>query len=117
VLRGQREVMLRKDAAVPKPSRAQSRGASGQTRTGDVGPSPEALSPEDEAVFEKLRAWRGATAKEQSVPAYVVFHDATLRQIAVTKPASLAELSDINGVGESKLAKYGQQILDLFAAG
>jgi ATP-dependent DNA helicase RecQ len=115
VLRGQREVMLRKDAATPKPSRAQSRGASGQTRTGDADPPPEALSPEDEAVFEKLRAWRGATAKEQSVPAYVVFHDATLRLIAVTKPASLAELSDINGIGESKLAKYGQQILDLFA--
>jgi ATP-dependent DNA helicase RecQ len=121
VLRGQRQVMLRKDAAIPKPSipkppRAQSRDSSGQARTEGADLSPEALSPEDEALFEKLRAWRGATAKEQSVPAYVVFHDATLRQIAVAKPASLAELSGINGVGETKLARYGQQILDLLAS-
>jgi ATP-dependent DNA helicase RecQ len=117
VLRGQRQVMLRKDTAMPKPSRAQSRDASGGVKAGAVSPSPEALSPEDEAVFEKLRAWRGTTAKDQSVPAYVVFHDATLRQIAAAKPASLAELSGINGVGETKLAKYGEQILELLASG
>jgi ATP-dependent DNA helicase RecQ len=45
------------------------------------------------------------------VPAYVVFHDATLRAIAVTAPATLGELAAINGVGESKLAKYGEGIL------
>jgi ATP-dependent DNA helicase RecQ len=66
-------------------------------------------------VFERLRAWRGATAKEQGVPAYVVFHDATLRQIAAQAPASLAALGTISGIGESKLAKYGQQILDTLA--
>jgi ATP-dependent DNA helicase RecQ len=117
VLRGQRQVMLRKDAALPKPSQAQSRDASGKARTGDADASPEALSPEDEAVFEKLRAWRGATAKDQSVPAYVVFHDATLRQIAAVRPSTLAGLSEINGVGETKLAKYGEQILDLLTSG
>ena len=69
------------------------------------------LTPEQEAVFDELRAWRGATAKEQGVPAYVVFHDATLRAIAVTAPATLGELAAINGVGESKLAKYGEGIL------
>ena len=67
-------------------------------------------------MFEKLRAWRGATAKEQGVPAYVVFHDATLRAIAVAAPSSLRELAGINGVGESKLAKYGEAILELLAA-
>jgi ATP-dependent DNA helicase RecQ len=66
-------------------------------------------------MFEKLRAWRGATAKEQSVPAYVVFHDATLRQIAAVRPATLAELSQVNGVGEAKLAKYGDQVLEVLA--
>ncbi|MEU4777116.1 DNA helicase RecQ [Micromonospora sp. NPDC023633] len=69
------------------------------------------LSPTAAGVFERLRAWRGATAKEQGVPAYVIFHDATLRQIATDAPTSLAELSAVSGVGENKLAKYGEQIL------
>ncbi len=70
------------------------------------------LAPEAVPVFERLRAWRAATAKEQGVPAYVVFHDATLRQIAGKAPSTLAELGKVSGVGENKLAKYGQQILD-----
>jgi ATP-dependent DNA helicase RecQ len=74
------------------------------------------LSPEQEVVFEKLRGWRGATAKDQSVPAYVVFHDATLRAIAVAAPSTLGELAGINGVGESKLSKYGESILELLAS-
>jgi ATP-dependent DNA helicase RecQ len=73
------------------------------------------LPAEAEPLFERLRAWRGAAAKEQSVPAYVIFHDATLRQIAASPPSSLAELANVNGVGETKLAKYGQQILDVLA--
>ena len=68
-------------------------------------------------VFERLRAWRAATAKEQGVPAYVVFHDATLREIATEFPSSLAELAGVSGVGENKLAKYGQEILDTLADG
>ncbi|ACU39367.1 DNA helicase RecQ [Actinosynnema pretiosum subsp. pretiosum] len=70
------------------------------------------LSPEQEEVFESLRTWRAATAKEQGVPAYVIFHDATLRQIASTAPSTLDALGGISGVGENKLAKYGQQIID-----
>jgi ATP-dependent DNA helicase RecQ len=70
------------------------------------------LSPEAEPVFERLRAWRAASAREQGVPAYVIFHDATLRQIAGKAPTTLAELGTVSGVGENKLAKYGQQILD-----
>ncbi|MEH1099796.1 DNA helicase RecQ [Micromonospora sp. CPCC 205561] len=73
------------------------------------------LSPAAAGVFERLRAWRAATAKEQGVPAYVIFHDATLRQIATDAPTSLAELSRVGGVGENKLAKYGEQILAVLA--
>ncbi|MFF4875671.1 DNA helicase RecQ [Micromonospora sp. NPDC000668] len=69
------------------------------------------LAPAAASVFERLRGWRAATAKEQGVPAYVIFHDATLRQIASDAPGSLAELSRVSGVGENKLAKYGEQIL------
>ncbi|MET8779548.1 DNA helicase RecQ [Nocardia sp. NPDC004654] len=74
------------------------------------------LAASDVPLFEKLREWRGATAKEQGVPAYVVFHDATLREIASRKPASLAQLGAIGGIGENKLAKYGEQVLEVLAA-
>jgi ATP-dependent DNA helicase RecQ len=50
------------------------------------------------------------------VPAYVILHDATLRQIAVRAPVSLAELATVSGIGESKLTRYGQQILDVLGA-
>ena len=50
------------------------------------------------------------------MPAYVIFHDATLRQIAAQLPGTLAGLSQVNGVGEAKLAKYGQQVLDVLGA-
>ena len=115
VLRGQRAVTLRSD--MPRPRGARGRSASpGAAAAGTAKPAAADLSPEQEAVFEKLRAWRGATAKEQGVPAYVVFHDATLRSIAVAAPSTLRELAGISGVGESKLAKYGEPILELLGS-
>jgi len=65
------------------------------------------------AIDEKLRAWRAAAAKEQGVPAYVIFHDATLCQIAALASSTLTQLAAVSGVGEAKLARYGQQILDV----
>ncbi|WP_372440418.1 DNA helicase RecQ [Actinokineospora baliensis] len=73
------------------------------------------MSAEAAPVFEALRAWRAASAKEQGVPAYVIFHDATLRQIAAVRPRQLSDLAGISGIGESKLGRYGQQILDTVA--
>ncbi|MGC7102291.1 DNA helicase RecQ [Amycolatopsis lurida] len=70
------------------------------------------LPAEAKPVFELLRSWRAATAKEQGMPAYVIFHDKTLQEIAISMPATLEQLGQVNGVGENKLAKYGQQILD-----
>ncbi len=118
VLRGQRLVTLRRDMPQPRGSgRGSSRASSPGSLSAGTGKLAAAdLSPEQEALFERLRAWRGATAREQSVPAYVVFHDATLRAIAVAAPSSLAELAGINGVGESKLSKYGESILELLAS-
>ncbi|MGH3566865.1 MAG: DNA helicase RecQ [Pseudonocardia sp.] len=104
VLRGEQQVALRRD-----PERqARVRARPTKAPQADL---PAAAAP----VFERLRAWRGVTAKEQGVPAYVIFHDATLRQIAATLPSSLDELAAISGVGENKLAKYGDQILDTLA--
>jgi ATP-dependent DNA helicase RecQ len=108
VLRGERQVPLRREPARTTTKTAKAAKA-GRAASADL---PEEAVP----VFERLRAWRAATAKEQGVPAYVIVHDATLREIATRSPASLAELSSVNGVGESKLAKYGQQILDTLAA-
>jgi ATP-dependent DNA helicase RecQ len=101
VLRKQRPVMLRREperpAKAPRARKAE----------------PAASLPADAAAaFERLRAWRAATAKEQGVPAYVIFHDATLREVAMTSPSSLGELSKVSGIGETKLARYGQQLLD-----
>ena len=106
VLRSERQVMMRRDPAPVKAAKA--------TKAAKAAAAPVAdLSPEDTGLFEKLRAWRATMAKEQGVPAYVIFHDATLRQIASTKPSSLAALAEINGVGESKLAKYGEPVLSV----
>jgi ATP-dependent DNA helicase RecQ len=142
VLRGRRQVMFRRDVPVPAaPARggrgagaagrsaagggagsAQAGGGAGSAQAGGAGPSPGTargqaaeLSPEAEQVFERLRAWRAAAAREQGVPAYVIFHDATLREIAASPPAALADLAAVSGVGEAKLARYGQQVLDILA--
>jgi ATP-dependent DNA helicase RecQ len=112
VLRKERQIMLRRE-----PERAR-RAASGRpTRTGGTaGGAADSLTPEAAKIFERLREWRAGAAREQGMPAYVIFHDATLRQIAADPPSTLAELAAVNGVGEHKLAKYGQQILDVLTA-
>ena len=107
VLRKEREVLLRREPErAAKPPRASRTAAA--AAAADL---PEAAA----GVFERLRSWRGATAKEQGLPAYVIFHDATLRQIAARSPSTLAELGTISGIGETKLARYGQQVLDVLS--
>jgi ATP-dependent DNA helicase RecQ len=112
VLGRRREVQMRREPE--RVAAASSRSPSG--KAGKAAAVVE-LSAEAMPVFERLRAWRGASAKEQGVPAYVIFHDATLRQIADMSPTTLAQLGTVNGVGENKLAKYGQQILDTLGVG
>ncbi|WP_326824357.1 DNA helicase RecQ [Streptosporangium sp. NBC_01756] len=111
VLGRRHQVMLRRE-----PERAARTRSEPASRAGGARRAVSADLPEEAvAVFERLRAWRAATAKEQGVPAYVIFHDATLREIATGSPSSLAELGEVSGVGENKLAKYGRQILDTLA--
>jgi ATP-dependent DNA helicase RecQ len=107
VLSKERQVKMRREPE---------RSAKASTRTAKAkGSAAVDLPAEAAGVFERLRAWRAATAKEQGMPAYVIFHDATLRQIATENPSSLTALGTVSGVGENKLAKYGQQILDTLA--
>ena len=102
VLSGGRTVLLRREA--PKPSKAAKRAIAAD------------LPGEAVPLFERLRTWRAETAREQGVPAYIVFGDATLRGIAITRPSSLAALGGISGVGEKKLEQYGPAILAVVGA-
>jgi ATP-dependent DNA helicase RecQ len=105
VLDGSRRVDLRRE-----PERASGRAArKAKSAVAD-------LPAEAQSLFEALRAWRAAQAKEQGVPAYVIFHDATLRELAMRRPASLEELGTVTGVGEAQRAKYGEQLLEALAA-
>ena len=69
------------------------------------------MAAADAPIFEALRALRAELAREQNLPAYVIFHDATLRAIAESRPESLDELGGISGVGATKLERYGEQVL------
>jgi ATP-dependent DNA helicase RecQ len=69
------------------------------------------LDPAALVRFQSLREWRAQTAREQNVPAYVIFHDATLRAIAEADPADLDDLGRIPGIGASKLDRYGEAVL------
>jgi ATP-dependent DNA helicase RecQ len=108
VLAKRREVPLRREPERVRSRSARPARAAAAAAAADM---PASAAP----VFEALRAWRAATAKETGMPAYVIFHDATLRAIAAQAPGTLAELATISGVGEAKLAKYGQQVLDTLA--
>ncbi len=91
----------------------------------DIAPAAAALRQKKERaampqnalpLFEALRAERARLAREQNVPAYVIFHDATLAAIAAARPASLAQLAEIPGIGASKRDRYGQIVLAIVAA-
>ncbi|MEV8252984.1 DNA helicase RecQ [Rhodoglobus sp. NPDC076762] len=110
VLSGGRTVKLRKEA----PRKARGSGASGGAAKRKVMTDLPASATD---LFENLRTWRSGVARDNGVPAYVVFADATLRGIAVTKPESLAELSEISGVGQKKLDTYGAAVLAVVAGG
>ena len=114
VLSKQRQVMLRREPEKAPSAAKTAKTAKAAKSRGAI--AAVELPPQAVGVFERLRTWRAATAKEQGVPAYVIFHDATLRQIASESPSTLDELSTVSGVGENKLAKFGQQILDTLAA-
>ncbi|MBI5311129.1 MAG: DNA helicase RecQ [Actinobacteria bacterium] len=86
--------------------------AAKSTATEDLGP----LDAEGEELFERLRAWRREQAEERDVPAYVIFGNATLHEIALKRPATLAALAEVKGVGDAKLENFGEQVLELVVA-
>ena len=105
VLRGERSLRFRSEA--PKAARAGGRKARG----GAAAAPMIDLDPASLVRFNALREWRSTTAREQNVPAYVIFHDSTLRAIAEHAPDDLDELGRIPGIGASKLDRYGEAVL------
>ena len=107
VLRGEARVELRRDARQPAARR-------GARETGDRVRS--VLRPGNQALFDALRARRRELAESQGVPPYVIFHDASLVEMAERQPRSLAEFAEIPGVGAAKLERYGTMFLDIIGA-
>jgi ATP-dependent DNA helicase RecQ len=106
VLRGEVELMLR----VPAEPVRRGKMARG-SRPGADRPPPLPLDDTGLALFAELKAWRAEVAREHGLPAYVIFHDATLAEMARERPATLDDLAGISGVGAKKLQAYGQEIL------
>ncbi|MFA6903692.1 MAG: DNA helicase RecQ [Gallionellaceae bacterium] len=103
ILRGEREVWLRRDAEPPKRTGSKAEKGS-RLREAFAGANEDPL-------WLALKAKRMELAREQGVPPYVIFHDSTLLEILNQRPASLAELGRISGVGQAKLTRYGDDFL------
>jgi len=116
VLRGDVQMLLRQPSDAPK----RGRGAGGKTtkapRAAKDKPPPLPLDDDGLARFEALKAWRAEVAREHNLPAYIVFHDATLAEMAQAMPDSLDALGQISGVGAKKLEAYGREILRVLGA-
>lgn len=106
ILRQEESVTLR--TMPDKPTR---RGPGRSPRGNSV--TAAELDEAAQAVFENLRAWRTEQAKEQGVPAYVVFPDATLIALAQARPGTLGEMAGTSGIGAKKLERYGQAVLEV----
>jgi ATP-dependent DNA helicase RecQ len=120
VLRGERTIRLRRaiDRGAVRPG---SRGPIDRTRVSAAqaaralseGSATAAADSTHLALFQALRAWRLQVAREHGVPAYTVFHDSTLEEIARRRPGSTEELREVGGVGAVKLERYGAAVLDV----
>ena len=105
VLKGGQKVQLRQYQKPSKPKRT----------SAPKGYAETFLEPDEQAIFDRLRSWRMGMAREHNVAAFVIFADATLREIAKVKPTSLNDLRGVSGVGEKKLASYGGDIVGIIS--
>jgi ATP-dependent DNA helicase RecQ len=103
VLKGEVTVQLRESVSTPPPKRSR--------RAGVTAPAAANLGVDDQVRFINLKAWRAEVAREHNLPAYVIFHDATLAEIARRSPQTLDDLQGISGIGEKKLQAYGEAVL------
>jgi len=104
VLRGEAPVLLREEAAPV---------AGGRRRGKSAAAGETAVAPADDPLFEALRALRARLAREQNVPAYVIFHDSTLRAVAALRPRDRQALAGVPGIGGAKLDRYADGLLSV----
>ncbi|SMB93461.1 DNA helicase RecQ [Deinococcus hopiensis] len=105
LLKGEETLTLREEALMPKPAR------SSRERSARAGRAP--VDAADAPLFGALRQWRLSKAREQGVPPYVIFSDATLKTVAELRPDSLHTLGSVSGVGARKLESYGAEVLEV----
>ena len=108
VLKGEVAVRLRQSVSAP--------GQRKPKRSAAVAPLPATLDADGQSRYLALKAWRAEVAREHNLPAYVIFHDATLLAIAELAPHSLDELQGVSGIGAKKLEAYGQEVLRVVVA-
>ena len=111
VLKGEQQVLLRESINQPAGRTRRERGAKGAPSAAATG-----LTEAGQQRFAALKAWRAEVARSHNLPAYVIFHDATLAAIAAADPRSVRDLEGISGIGAAKLEKYGPGVLDVLQA-
>jgi len=107
IMDGKKAVLLRKD---PLPRREK------KAKKDKKGTTFPVMSSRDEELWEALKALRMSIARRVGVPPYVIFHDTTLKEMVQTRPSSLGDLETVFGVGEQKLARYGEEFLKVIQA-
>jgi ATP-dependent DNA helicase RecQ len=112
VLKGETRISLRKAATRV---RGKSKPGKESALAGRRSAADVTLGTDDELRFAALRAWRADLAREQGVPAYVILHDRSLRELATRRPAVVAELLDVPGIGQAKADRYGEALIRLLA--
>ncbi len=113
VYRGERQLIVLQAPETPETAQRPGRP---RKRDGQRGDAAAELAGAARDLFDALRAWRRGEAARQGLPPYVIFHDQTLVDIAKARPHTLAELSTINGVGQGKLDRYGEAVLETVAS-
>ncbi|QCB48780.1 DNA helicase RecQ [Hydrogenophaga sp. PAMC20947] len=114
ILKGGTQVWMKQ--ASEKPSRSRGKGSSSRNTAKDVAPDGQPLSLAQRECLDALKAWRAEVAREHNLPAFVIFHDATLRALAAQLPQTLADLDGIAGIGQKKREAYGQEVLRVVSA-
>jgi ATP-dependent DNA helicase RecQ len=108
VLKGEVAVRLRESVSTPAERKPKRSGSSSASKSNTA---PVSLDDAAQIRFASLKAWRGEVAREHNLPAYVIFHDATLAAIAERVPHTLEDLQGISGIGAKKLEAYGEEVL------
>jgi len=113
ILKGGAQVWMKQ--ASEKPARSRNKGSS-RSAAKDVAPDGQPLSLAERECLDALKAWRAEVAREHNLPAFVIFHDATLRALAAQQPRTMADLDGIAGIGQKKREAYGAEVLRVVSA-